>query len=591
MKHSESNGIPEVTDRIARIRSSLGIHESTHPLTADDILRKINDFKLRAGIGEATATSGAGTELPRWQSAVERLPNQREYKLSDLLRFEDADFVENVYRAVLRRSADKDGKEYFLAKLRQGLASKVEVIGDMRWSPEGVARAVHVDGLLIPYKLNRMRRMPVLGGLVRVCHSIARLPNMLVRQQLYQASSSREIASLGVTINELGSVVENEINDSKAAISHLRASIDLISSKQQAEGERRDNLFDETTNMLRGEIEQLQAKYKALNESVDSRHRMFQDEVGRIERGIEGLRDEVQSTMKSRQVELDGVRSGIQGVLAKMQDNHESHLEALQAMRDRQQAIHDEVSLLVAKRKEKSDIEAGEGTASGFESNLYARIEDQFRGSVDLIRQRLVPYLEIVGPTMRAGGQCKAIDLGCGRGEWLKLLRDNDLRPAYGYDLNHEFVRICMEEDLHVEQVDALEGLSKHANQDASVITSFHLVEHLKFKKLVKLIDESRRVLRDGGCLILETPNPENIQVSSNWFYYDPTHRNPIPPEFLRWLVLDRGFKEATIERLSEAREFSAPEFLQAEMPGADQINKVIEGYRIAPDYAVVAWR
>ena len=118
-----------------------------------------------------------------------------------------------------------------------------------------------------------------------------------------------------------------------------------------------------------------------------------------------------------------------------------------------------------------------------------------------------------------------------------------------------------------------------------SAVTAFHVVEHLGFEVLVDFLDEALRVLMPGGMLILETPNPENLRVGANSFYNDPTHRNPIPPETLRFLVHQRGFAEAEILRLHP---FPVEQHLKANDEDARRLNDLLFGPQ---DYAVIARR
>ena len=117
------------------------------------------------------------------------------------------------------------------------------------------------------------------------------------------------------------------------------------------------------------------------------------------------------------------------------------------------------------------------------------------------------------------------LDIGCGRGEWLELLKKERIQ-ARGVDRNRVFVEQCRRIDLEVEEQDALAYLGSVPDRSLSVITSFHLVEHLGFEELIRLLDEMIRALKPGGLLILETPDPENFMVGSYSFYADPTHRN-----------------------------------------------------------------
>ncbi|MFH2055588.1 MAG: hypothetical protein ABIJ61_06505, partial [bacterium] len=86
------------------------------------------------------------------------------------------------------------------------------------------------------------------------------------------------------------------------------------------------------------------------------------------------------------------------------------------------------------------------------------------------------------------------------------------------------------------------------------------------------------RVLKDGGLLILETPNPENLAVATNNFYLDPTHVRPLPPGLLSFLTEFEGFRRTKVLRLQE------PKDLRKDDPS---LLDVLSG--ASPDYAVIA--
>ena len=113
-------------------------------------------------------------------------------------------------------------------------------------------------------------------------------------------------------------------------------------------------------------------------------------------------------------------------------------------------------------------------------------------------------------------------------------------------------------------------------------------------KVLIAMIDESLRVLKPGGIVILETPNPENLQVGACNFYTDPTHRNPMPPVLTESLLELRGFvKPFIVRRDQEKMRSLAPPHVANGQPLAASINPMVDvmlsNFFVSPDYAVVA--
>ena len=99
----------------------------------------------------------------------------------------------------------------------------------------------------------------------------------------------------------------------------------------------------------------------------------------------------------------------------------------------------------------------------------------------------------------------------------------------------------CKRLGLDVSLGDAFEKLGNIADASLAGLTAIHVIEHLPYAMLLRLLDEALRVLRPGGVAIFETPNPTNVMVGSCNFYIDPTHRNPVHPQTLRYLFEARG--------------------------------------------------
>ncbi|SCC93038.1 Methyltransferase type 11 (modular protein) [Thiomonas sp. X19] len=212
------------------------------------------------------------------------------------------------------------------------------------------------------------------------------------------------------------------------------------------------------------------------------------------------------------------------------------------------------------------------------EDSFYRAFEDRHRGSRELIKERLRVYLPLINPLKDIYGECSVLDLGCGRGEWLELTGEAGFK-AHGVDLDEGMLAACRERGFSVETQDAVEALRSLPDESQSVISGFHLAEHLHFAALKELVKEALRVLKPAGLLILETPNPENIIVGTSNFYLDPTHQRPLPPLLLAFLPEHAGFSRTKIVRLQEA--FG--------LANASTINLLDVLSGVSPDYSVIA--
>lgn len=209
---------------------------------------------------------------------------------------------------------------------------------------------------------------------------------------------------------------------------------------------------------------------------------------------------------------------------------------------------------------------------------FYRAFEDRYRGSRELVHERQQIYIPFLEPLAQLYPECLALDLGCGRGEWLEILSQQGFKPL-GVDLDTGMLEGCYALGLRVEKGDALEKLKSLPDESQSVISGFHIAEHLPFEYLKVVVAEALRVLKPAGLLILETPNAENLVVGTQDFYLDPTHERPIPHLLLSFLAEYSGFTRSLLLRLQEPAVLAKG--------GRVDLMSVLHG--VSPDYAVIA--
>ena len=221
----------------------------------------------------------------------------------------------------------------------------------------------------------------------------------------------------------------------------------------------------------------------------------------------------------------------------------------------------------------------------------YSAFEDHFRGDPLEIRKKLAVYLPLV-KLITIDESHPVLDIGCGRGEWLSLLRDNGI-PAMGVEFNADFASSCKESGLQVEMMDVFDYFKRYPDKRFSLITGFHVIEHFPFDKQVELLKLLFDRLVSDGILLLETPNPENNTVGACTFYIDPTHHRPLPPPLLEFLALQAGFGMSRIVRLNRDTLGITLPFMPENLEHARYYNRLYELLlnRVfqAPDYALIS--
>jgi len=233
--------------------------------------------------------------------------------------------------------------------------------------------------------------------------------------------------------------------------------------------------------------------------------------------------------------------------------------------------------------------------AADREAFKYLGFEDRFRGSREEIRRRLTDYLPVFS------GASEVLDVGCGRGEFLELLREAGI-GARGIDANERMVSVCRERGLAVEQADARGYLRALPDRSLGGLIAVQVVEHFQPEYLIAFLEAAFHALRPGAPLVLETINPACWMAFFETYLRDLTHARPLHPETLRFLVEASGFTQAQVTFRAPVREedrlprlevaatdpLSVQALAAALNAHADQLNARLFS---SMDYAIIARR
>lgn len=551
-------------------------------MTAFDVETVMVRIRSEAKRRRATMVPSDGVSSPRTQhhGVPADLERKDTYVLGDFLAYLDAAFVRNAYLAALRRPPDEEGMAFYLGELRAGRMDRIDVLANLRWSDEGVARGVHIDGLLAPTLLRRWKRRRVIGPVLGWVHAFIRLGSLASqawRSEATHASRtaavSDRLAAVEASFEQRLASLENEFRrDAEARLDHAEARLDHTGARLDHAEARLDHT-GARVDRTKVRLEHAEARLDDTGARVENTEvRLDQVEAQQRDTTLPLAVEVLHASHASIEASLSSLEASVQPIRATL-----SSVEASTA------ALIAESSLRRDQDRERIDRDRSLDA-------FYVAFEQRFRGSSELIRERMLPYLAIIADAKVGDAARPLLDVGCGNGDWLELLRQTG-HVARGVDSNRTFVSLCQAKGLDVVEADVIEHLRTLPDESLGAVTGIHIAEHLPFDVLIQLLDECRRVLCHGGLLALETPNPENLLVGAHYFYMDPTHRNPLPPEALRWIVEARGFAMTRIERWTQGRPMAVPGDLDSTVPASEAVNVLLGHLRVAPDYAVIGRR
>ena len=460
--------------------------------------------------------------------------------LAELFRLDGEAFVRAAYRAVLHREADEQGMAGHVRALEQGLPA-AHLFLALRLSPEGMATGEAVTGF-----------------------AAGKIPAANLLQYEGEAFATGVwLALLGRTpdAQELASTVSTLVHGT---------SREYVLAMVQASPEARAHgtaLTGLKAKLYRRKVLNGLRRIPGLGRALELLRKPLQI-PGKIWRHLRDL-----SLFRRARTALGNLL-------------HVNRLAMrVQALENRHevQELRGEIASLRSQLQLRELMEEANAPRTNV---AYKRFEDEMRGSREEIMERLTCYEGVVRKVRETLGEnLFALDLGCGRGEWLELMQTRYRIRALGVDSDPSMLKDCEDRGLLTVRADLLAYLRNCQSGSADLITLFQVAEHLPFHVLSDTLAECHRVLRDGGALIVETPNPENMIVGACNFYMDPTHITKLPPALLRVFVEGAGFDDPEILRLhpyDAIREDTAKD-------GA--LRELADFFNHEADYAVIAYR
>ncbi len=169
--------------------------------------------------------------------------------------------------------------------------------------------------------------------------------------------------------------------------------------------------------------------------------------------------------------------------------------------------------------------------------------EEITQESYELHARTLKRKLGHLLPTDR---EARILDLGCGLGFLLYMLKKQGYSQAMGVEINQEQARIAQSLDLKVTEEDVMAFMEKDREKFHLIFIN-HLLEHLTKDEAVGLLEKAFFALERGGRIVVTVPNaasPFGLSLA----FGDFTHEIFFSPTSLREVLSLTGFTSIEVQ-------------------------------------------
>ncbi len=356
------------------------------------------------------------------------------------------------------------------------------------------------------------------------------------RLSLVKADTSRAL-ELPRVVEKRTAALRSSIEQTDAGLAAALERLDEFASSTSARERERDQ--------REAERDEREAKTRRATGAIDTRLTTVDAEHAATRKWLGSLTSDVDATFNRDRATVEDLRetqerlwAEAEAALASLREQAEDARETLRAanaspyMAEDRFAAHTHPLL--------GEVVGFATSPEGVTDEGYRGFEDLFRGPEEMIRDRQATYLNLVG------GFAPVLDAGCGRGEFLDLLREKGVEYR-GVDRDPGMVARCRQKGHEgVEEADLLDLLEGLEPDSLGTVFSAQVIEHLDLGQLQRLLELSLARLRPGGLFIAETVNPHS-PAALKAFWVDPSHRQPLFPETMLALCQLAGYAGADV--------------------------------------------
>jgi 2-polyprenyl-3-methyl-5-hydroxy-6-metoxy-1,4-benzoquinol methylase len=448
-----------------------------------------------------------------------------------------------------------------LLRARDAAEAKVAAIGSVNPRPGGLKNSIiqFVKRQIARALDWHVREQIEFNRAVLICVQSA-IEALNENNRTFRELASENNRALRELTNELTNDLTNETNRKFTALANEndRTFRELA---VQLEG------LGQTTSGLRDEMQYVRAEAQEMRDLRTHWHawreawerKLSENEIHYL-RGLAELQAAFQHRVtlmdQHYREKMDAQNADFHAELARYSEDVQKRLwvELAKVRTEYEALIHNELRVVRQKLSFARAVSEAAGTAAALPASAglaaidWLRFADRFRGSEESVKQRQQLYAE------RFAGQSGVLDLGCGRGEMLEVLREAGI-SARGVDLHEESLALCAAKGLDVEKADLFQYLDSLPDSSLGGVICAQVVEHLLPERLPDLVRLIHAKLRRNALVAIETPNPECLAIFATHFFLDPTHQRPVPAPLLTFYLEEAGFGAIEIVRLSPAVE------------------------------------
>ena len=372
--------------------------------------------------------------------------------------------------------------------------------------------------------------------------------------------------------------LEQEFQDGAVALQKHRNAIKSIEESVRKLDDRMEQSITAEESVRKLDDRMEQSITAGLNRERASYEEKLKHELAPLAQRISGNAGEVES-LRSELIQLKN-------------EMRETRVQIRVRDRDSRRFFHDLQLSKVVSSEQPSRSPTPPMFPSGIKGDSefdYFLFEETYRGDEALITARQKEYLEYFR------GRENVIDIGCGRGEFIELLRDTGI-SARGVELGTDQYLLCRDKGLDVVQQDLFTYLESLPDESVGGLFSAQVIEHLAASDQLRFVSLAYRKTRPGSPVVFETINAECVFAVMRNFFLDPTHVRPVHPETLKFAMESVKFKNVELRFSSPMLERRIPPLkLNGDTPQlADfnralaDLNELVYGYT---DYAAIGWR